>query len=71
MKTKTLAELRVEKNISQRSLAEAIGTAPSSIGMYETGLRTPPLEKARKIAKFFGVLVDEIEFGGYKSPRGC
>ncbi len=59
---KSLAELRAEKKISQRDLAEALGVSSATIGMYESGKRTPPLKKAILIAKLFDVQVENISF---------
>lgn len=62
---KTLSELRDEKELTQKELAEQLefDCSPSTIAMYETGERTPPLEKAKIIAIFFGVSVESIIFG--------
>ncbi len=68
-KLKTLAELRAEKNISQRELAERLHTSSGSIGMYECGKRTPPLNKAIEIAKFFGIPVEQISFSSVENEQ--
>ncbi|HBC93681.1 MAG TPA: transcriptional regulator [Pelotomaculum sp.] len=65
---KTLAEYRKALNFSQAELAielnkRHICVSSASIAMYETGHRTPPLEKAQAIARFFGVATDDIFFG--------
>ena len=60
---KTLAELRNERNLTQKELSEAIDISSSAIAMYETGERTPPIKKAKKIAAFFNVKIDDIFFG--------
>lgn len=59
---KTLAELREERGMTQRQLAEKLNISPGTIGMYETGKRNPPLSKAIKIAKLFNVPVENISF---------
>lgn len=61
-KLKTLAELRTENNMSQRELAEKLNISCGSIGMYESGKRTPPLNRAIEIAKLFNIPVEEIAF---------
>lgn len=61
---RTLASLRNEKKMSQRDLAKALGVAQSTIAQYETGERMPDLPRAKQIAKFFGVPVEEIFFTG-------
>lgn len=64
MEQKSLSELReLRDKMSQRDLAKQIGLTASAIAMYETGERTPPLEKAKRIAAFFGVPVESIKFG--------
>lgn len=59
---KTLAELRSENNMSQRDLAEKLGVSSATIGMYESGKRTPTLKKAILIAKLFNVQVENLSF---------
>lgn len=58
----TLANLRAENHMSQRDLAKKINTSSGTIGMYETGKRTPPLKRAIAIAELFNVPVEKIEF---------
>jgi len=60
---KTLAQLRAQKGLTQRELAPALGITPSALAMYEIGLRTPYLKKAKEIAAYFGVPVEQIIFG--------
>ena len=59
--THSMVELRKERNITQEELASEIGMSKGAIGMYETGKRTPSLKRAKQIAQFFGIAVDEIE----------
>jgi len=71
----TLASLREARGLTQRQLAEELSRyneegiefSASSIALYELGLRTPSLKRARLIAKFFGVSVEDIIFG----PIAC
>ena len=60
--TKSLAELRAESNMSQRELASELGVSSATIGMYESGKRTPPLKKAILIAQLFHIPVEKISF---------
>lgn len=60
--SKSLAELRAEHNMSQRDLAQELGVSSATIGMYESGKRTPPLKKAILIAKLFNTQVENISF---------
>lgn len=63
-----LNELRKNKKITQKELADVIGVSKGAIGMYESGKRNPSLSRARTIAQYFGVALEEIEFG--KSQNG-
>lgn len=65
---KPLAIYRKERSLSQCQFSKEIsrmGTriSPTSVAMYETGKRQPPLKKARLIARFFGVSTDDIIYG--------
>lgn len=59
----TLDSLRASRSLTQRELAALINVTPSAVAMYETGDRTPSLEKAVEIAKLFQVPVESIIFG--------
>lgn len=59
---KLLAELREEKGMSQRDLARKLGLSSATIGMYESGKRTPPLKTAILIARLFDTQVENISF---------
>lgn len=60
---RTLSELRLEIGLTQKELNKKTGIPMSSIAMYETGERTPSLKRAKKLAGFFQVPVEEIIFG--------
>ncbi len=60
--TKTLALLRSENNMSQRDLAKELNISAGTIAMYESGKRTPPLNRAIAIARLFNVPVETISF---------
>ena len=60
---KSLVQLRHEKNMTQKEVAQALDLAVSTIGMYEAGLRTPRLPMAKRIAAYFAVNLEEISFG--------
>lgn len=57
-----LKQIRRQKGLKQKEVAEAVGITTSYYGMIEQGVRTPTLEVAIKIANFFGVPVEEIFF---------
>lgn len=62
MEIKRLSDLRKGKGLSQKKLASFLAISSASVGMYETGKRTPPLCTAIKIAKFFDIPVEYISF---------
>ena len=51
---------RAMKNISQEELAVAIGVSRKTINTVETGKFIPSTVLALKIARYFGVPVEEI-----------
>ena len=53
----------IQSVLSYAPKKAGIVVSPASIAMYETGQRTPPLEKAQAIARFFRVSTDDIFFG--------
>ena len=59
MKTK-IKELRKERKLSQEELALAVGTTRQTITSIEIGKYTASLVLAYKIARFFGLTIEEI-----------
>ncbi|MDE6355842.1 MAG: helix-turn-helix domain-containing protein [Clostridia bacterium] len=55
-----LKTLRKENNLSQKQLAQALGTTNSSICDWECGRTEPDIEMLIKISKFFGISVDYL-----------
>jgi len=56
---KRLRELREEKGLTQKELAQALGlNSKSTITNYEQNSRDPDYETLIKIAKYFEVSVD-------------
>lgn len=57
----TIAELRAKHNkMSQRELAEKIGTTQTSISLWEKDIDTISMPFLKKIARFFDVSTDEL-----------
>jgi transcriptional regulator with XRE-family HTH domain len=50
-----IAELRKEKNISQKKLGEKLQVAQATISAWETGERTPNLKSLKKLCEEFQV----------------
>jgi DNA-binding XRE family transcriptional regulator len=55
-----IAMLRVERGISRRQLAEALGVHYQTVGYLERGEFAPSLHLALRLARFFGVPVEVI-----------
>ena len=55
-----IAELRKEKNLSQRQLAKAIGTSQANLSRWEQGLNEPSIIECWKIADYFDVSIDVL-----------
>lgn len=59
MKTK-IKELRKVNKISQEELALAVGTTRQTITSIETGKYVASLPLAYRIAKYFGMTIEEV-----------
>jgi putative transcriptional regulator len=55
-----LKVLRAEKNWSQADLAEKLNVSRQTVNALETGKYDPSLPLAFKIAKLFGMTIEEI-----------
>jgi len=55
-----LREFRLKYGLTQEQLAKALGVSRQTISAIENGKYCPSLELALKIAKFFGVKVEDI-----------
>lgn len=53
-----IAELRVEKGLSQKQLSKEIGTSQANVSRWEKGLNEPSVIECWKLADFFGVSID-------------
>ncbi len=58
--TNNIKKVRIEKNISQEDLAEAIQCSTRTISRYETSDRNPSLELALRLAKYLQLSVNEL-----------
>ena len=55
-----IKELRKEKKISQEQLALAVGTTRQTITSVEVGKYTASLALAYKIARYFGLAIEDV-----------
>lgn len=57
---KKLKDLRKERNVSQKIVADQLNLSINSFSQYELGNTEPNLENLKKIADFFYVSVDYL-----------
>ena len=55
-----IEEIRGERGIRQEELAKALGVSRQTISSLENGRYNPSIMLAFKLAKFFGVSIEEI-----------
>ena len=55
-----IRELRRERKLSQAELADAVGTTRQTITSIEVGRYTASLPLAHKIARYFGLTIEEV-----------
>lgn len=59
MKNK-IEEIRKQKGITQEDFAKTLGVSRQTISSLETGRYNPSIFLAYKIAKYFGITIEEI-----------
>lgn len=55
-----IKELRRERKMSQAELADAVGTTRQTITSIEVGKYTASLPLAYKIARYFGLTIEDV-----------
>jgi putative transcriptional regulator len=60
---KTVRQLREERGLSREALAVAVNTTFSTVVRIELRKHNPRLDLAFRIAEFFGVPVEDIDWG--------
>lgn len=55
-----LKNLRLEKGLSQKSVALSLGVSPTCYAGYEQGYREPDLTTLKKLCLFFGTSADYL-----------
>lgn len=56
-----IKEIRLQKKVSQKDLAEAIDITHQAISLYEKNLRTPSPKVWQALADYFGVSVPYLQ----------
>ena len=52
--------IRKERGILQEDMAKAMGVSRQTISSLETGRYNPSITLAYKIAKYFGMIIEEV-----------
>ena len=55
-----IEEIRKERGVRQDELAKALGVSRQTISSLETGRYNPSIFLAYKIARFFGMTIEEV-----------
>ena len=55
-----LKEIRLNKKLTQKEIANHFNTSPQSYAQWEKGLRKPSAENLQKLADFFNVSTDYL-----------
>lgn len=55
-----LAELRQDRNLTQKDLAKYLHVSPGTVSNYENNIHLPDLEKILILANYFGVTTDYL-----------
>ena len=66
---KNLKTLREDKGLLQKEVANAVGVHPSNYSKIEKGERDVSIETADKLAKCFGITLDELVHMSGKVPN--
>ena len=62
--TRFIAELRKEKGMTQKDLAELLGITDKAVSKWERGLSCPDISLLPKLTSVFGVTANELLSGG-------
>ena len=57
-----LAELRKDRGLSQKELANAFHVSGSTISSYETGVHSPDIDQIIQFADFFDVSISQRDW---------
>ena len=66
---KNIKRLREEKGLMQKEIASAVGVHPSNYSKMEKGEREFSIEVIDKLAKYFGLSIDELVHMNGKLPK--
>lgn len=58
--SKNIADIRIKKRYTQKSLADALNVSKGTITSYESGVRVPPVDKLEEMAKLFDIKISDF-----------
>ncbi|MBQ7883795.1 MAG: helix-turn-helix transcriptional regulator [Phascolarctobacterium sp.] len=64
-----LQDLREDRDITRKDLANALNISISALGMYEQGRREPNIDMLIKMADYFDVPIDLLVGRSYKNDN--
>ena len=56
----TLKQQRLQRNYSQKDIAQAINVTQQAISCYENNINEPTISVCIRLADFYGISVDEL-----------
>lgn len=65
---KRLAELREQKGLNQRELADEVKMHPAIISFLECNTRGVTIAQAIKLCAYFGITIDELMASAEREP---
>jgi transcriptional regulator with XRE-family HTH domain len=66
---KNIKKLHEERGLTQKDVANVVGVQPSNYSKMEKGEREFGIEVIDKLAKFFGLTIDELVHSNNKLPK--
>ena len=53
-------EARIKRNLTQKEVAETLGTSRVTVARWECGVNNPRLDTVRELAKLYDCTADEL-----------
>ena len=66
---KLIAQLRKEKGLTQKAVAEKLGVSPKAVSKWETGNGFPDITLVAEISEIFGIDVAKLLHGELPKPK--
>ncbi len=64
-----LKECRLNRGLTQREVAKAVNIVTAYYSMIERGVRTPGFKLAKKLADYYGYIVDDLFFANPENVK--